>query len=218
MNLTYLITAGPTQESIDPIRYLTNHSSGKMGYALAKAAAKNNSFVILVTGPTQLKIPNNVECHKSITAKDMNTIVMREYIRADIFIGVAAVSDYTPKITYRNKLKKSHNSIILTLEPAVDIIKNVSSLKEPPFLVGFCAETHNIENFAKEKLRKKKLDLIVANDVSRSDIGFNVDYNSIVVYFNKGKKKFHKASKNKIAEKLIQFIEKHYDKKYNHRI
>lgn len=210
MTLTYLITAGPTQEPIDPVRYLSNRSSGKMGYALAEAAVSSGAQVILVTGPTALPVPEGVECHPVQTAAEMHAQVMQAVGRADIMIGAAAVADYTPEVVADEKLKKSDDSLVLKLKPTADIMADVALLESSPFTVGFAAETHNVMAFAEAKRQRKRLDMIVANDVSRTDIGFDRDDNAVTVFFDGGCQEIAKASKQQIALSLIQLIETHY--------
>ena len=175
-----LITAGPTREPIDPVRYISNHSSGKMGYALAKASVELGAHVTLISGPTSLAVPEGLDFVPVITADEMSTAVMAKIKNCDIFIGVAAVADYRPKTPSQHKIKKSDAEFQLSLEKTKDILAAVSSLSKKPFLVGFAAETDNVIDNAKSKLKQKQLDLIVANKVS-SDFPFNSDENEVIL-------------------------------------
>ena len=183
-NRKIVITAGPTQEPLDPVRFITNHSSGKMGYALAQAAAEKGYTVKLVSGPTNIPVPSAVEIIKVKTASDMLNAVLHEIEDSDIFIGCAAVADFRSKVISRNKIKKTDDteSLFLELVKNPDIIKEVANLHKT-FTVGFAAETTNVVEYAKSKLVKKDLDLIIANDVSDSSIGFNSDQNRVSLVF-----------------------------------
>jgi phosphopantothenoylcysteine decarboxylase/phosphopantothenate--cysteine ligase len=184
---TVVITAGPTHEPLDPVRYLGNQSSGKMGYALAQAAIGAGMNVILISGPTALVPPVGVDYRPVKTAAQMYAAVMAAIHVADIFIAAAAVADYTPVFTAPHKIKKhDQENLVLKLKKTHDILKDVAQLERSLFLVGFAAETHNIEAYALQKLEDKKLDLIVANDVSVdaavSGIGFGSDHHAVTVY------------------------------------
>lgn len=209
-NLKVLITAGPTEEPIDPIRVITNRSSGKMGYALAEAARDMGATVTLISGPVNLNCPNGVRRINIRTCADMLNAIKDQVANADIVIGCAAVSDYRLAYVYDHKLTKNDtgDSITLTLIKNEDIISYVGHLEEKrPFTVGFAAETDHLEEHATEKLKRKNLDLIVLNDVSRQDIGFNSDLNEVSVFDKDGLvSKFTKAPKSVIARQLMELI------------
>lgn len=205
-----LITAGPTEEPIDPVRVLTNRSSGKMGYALAAAAAARGAEVTLVSGPVSLQAPAGVKVIQVKTAQDMLLAVTDRVKDNDIFIGCAAVSDYRVEKVSDKKIKKQENKEELTLKLVKnpDIIATVGHLEQKrPFTVGFAAETDNIENYAKEKIVKKNLDLIILNDVSKKDIGFNSDFNAVTVFDKEGKiASFPKMSKEVLSGLLMDLV------------
>ena len=209
---TVLITAGPTREAIDPVRFISNHSSGKQGYALAAAAADAGANVILVSGPTNLSPPERVEHVPVISAMQMHEAVQARVGDVDVFIGVAAVADYRPTLTQSQKIKKAtHGKSTLTLELVEnpDIIAEVAARKNKPFTVGFAAETEQLETFARKKLAQKNLDMIVANNVSNTDIGFNSDQNAITVYEQDDSLDLPMMSKRALSEKLIDRIAEH---------
>jgi|TARA_B100001939_G_scaffold195550_1_gene168289 phosphopantothenoylcysteine decarboxylase/phosphopantothenate--cysteine ligase len=202
-----LITAGPTQEPIDPVRYLSNHSSGKMGYALAEAAEAAGASVTLVSGPVNLRASSSIEVIDVVTAKDMFAEVKRSIEAADIFIGCAAVADYSPLNTHSQKIKKNLNeNLLLELEPNPDILKFVSENYSNKTIIGFSAETENVEDFAREKLVAKNLDFIVANDVSRNDIAFNAAENEVLIISKDKTKALAKASKILVAHQILNYI------------
>jgi phosphopantothenoylcysteine decarboxylase/phosphopantothenate--cysteine ligase len=208
-NRKIVITAGPTQEPLDPVRFITNHSSGKMGYALAQAAAEKGYTVKLVSGPTNIPVPSAVEIIKVKTASDMLNAVLHEIEDSDIFIGCAAVADFRSKVISRNKIKKTDDteSLILELVKNPDIIKEVANLHKT-FTVGFAAETTNVVEYAKSKLVKKDLDLIIANDVSDSSIGFNSDQNRVsLVFKDLSTEDLPLMNKQDLARVLIDKIE-----------
>lgn len=178
-----VITAGPTREAIDPVRYLSNESSGKMGYALAEACARFGANVTLISGPTTLQTPANVMRINVISAMQMHDACIAEAKNADIVIGAAAVADFRPTSTATQKIKKGReDSMQLTLTKNPDIIANVAKLTPKPWVVGFAAETEQLASHACNKLERKGLDMVIANDVSRSDIGFNSDANAVTVF------------------------------------
>ena len=183
-----LITAGPTRERIDPVRYITNFSSGKMGYALAEEAVKLGADVILVSGPVSLAPPARVKVLQVESAREMYETVLAHFPETDIIIKTAAVADYRPKSVASQKLKKKTDTLVIELEKTVDILAELGKRKQQQFLVGFAAETENIEENAKEKLRKKNLDLIVVNDVTQEGAGFGVDTNIVTIYRKNGTK------------------------------
>ncbi len=203
-----VVTAGPTQEPIDPVRYLTNRSSGKMGYALANAALEAGAEVVLISGPTDLNAPEHLHFVSVRTAKEMHEAVKHHLNSTDIFIGSAAVSDYKPSKEYKNKIKKDKGkkSISFELEENIDILKGVSSQTKRPFVVGFAAETQDVIKNAREKLSSKNLDLIIANDVSKTDIGFDSEENEVTLITPRDDYFISKNSKKAISKKIIDFI------------
>lgn len=207
---TVLITAGPTQEAIDPVRYLTNHSSGKMGYALAQAAADAGARVVLITGPVALAIPAGV-CDVSVrTALEMQAAVLQHLNEADIFIGCAAVSDYRLAAPSLQKLKKQAE-LTLTLTRNPDIIATVAAHHHRPFCVGFAAETEHLVAHARKKLEAKNLDVIIANQVGVSDRGFGSDENAAIVLTQHTEKTFPLMRKAMLARELITTITQLYE-------
>ena len=203
-----LITAGPTQEPIDPVRFISNKSSGKMGFAIAEAAIDAGAEVVLVSGPVNLKDPDNVHIVEVKTAKEMLKAVMHHVVTSDIFIGVAAVADYSPINSELKKIKKNidNSSLVLKMKETKDILLEVGSLKDKPYLVGFAAETENLIQNAKKKLTRKNLDLIIANDVSSQDIGFDSDFNEVFLITEDEEILIEKTSKRNLSRKIIEFI------------
>ena len=202
-----VITAGPTREPIDPVRYLTNKSSGKMGFALAQAAAEAGARVTLIAGPVALDTPNRVNRIDVVRAEDMHEASLKAVEEGcDIFIATAAVADYRPTVTADHKIKKSTEEIHLTLVKNPDIIAAVASHANRPFTVGFAAETQDVIQYAQAKLKNKNLDMIATNDVSGSDVGFNSDNNALTVIWPGGHKVLPLASKAQIAKQLVELI------------
>lgn len=202
-----VITAGPTREPIDPVRYLTNKSSGKMGFALAQAAAEAGARVTLIAGPVALDTPNRVNRIDVVRAEDMHEASLKAVEEGcDIFIATAAVADYRPTVTADHKIKKSTEEIHLTLVKNPDIIAAVASHAKRPFTVGFAAETQDVIEYAQAKLKGKKLDMIATNDVSGTNVGFNSDNNALTVIWPGGHKVLPLASKAQIAKQLIELI------------
>lgn len=202
-----LITAGPTQESIDPVRFLSNHSSGKMGYALAKAAAYRGAEVKLISGPTELEVPLGVEVEYIKTAEEMKEKVFKEFDSADITIMAAAVADYRPKKVVEQKIKKSDDALTLKLERTADILKELGNRKRnSQILVGFAAESENLINNAQKKLTTKQADYIIANDISNENIGFGSDKNQVTVLSEEGRTKLPLLTKDKLADKIFDYI------------
>lgn len=182
---TVTITAGPTREALDPVRYISNHSSGKMGYALAIAAEQLGATVNIISGPVSLSTPNNVSRVNISSALDMQQAALEFAPQSDIFIGCAAVADYRAADIQTQKIKKQGNEISLTLVKNPDVIASVASLKNNrPFTVGFAAETQNVAQYAQGKLKNKNLDMICANDVSQEDLGFNSERNALTLYWH----------------------------------
>jgi phosphopantothenoylcysteine decarboxylase/phosphopantothenate--cysteine ligase len=205
-----MITAGPTQESLDPVRYITNHSSGKMGYAIAQAARKMGAKVTLVSGPVNLPTPAQIECKQVISAKQMLNAVMSDIEQQDIFIACAAVADYRLADIPTHKVKKKEGVLTLSFEQNPDILKTVAALKNPPFTLGFAAETNNVEAYAQGKLERKKLNMIAANDVSSAELGFNSDRNALTVITKSNKTILPAASKDAIAVELLTLLHREY--------
>lgn len=203
-----MITAGPTRESIDPVRYISNHSSGKQGYALAEAAIEAGAKVTLVTGPTQLSSVERAKMIHVTSANDMYDAVMANVHDCDIFIGVAAVADYRPRTTAEQKIKKVNGENVLTLELVenLDIVAAVANQTPKPFTVGFAAETENLIDYARKKLVAKKLDLIVANDVSNQSIGFNSDDNATTILWSENELGLPLMSKRTLSRRIITLI------------
>lgn len=198
-----VITAGPTREAIDPVRYLSNHSSGKMGYALAAASAAAGAETILVSGPTALPTPARVKRIDVESTEQMLTAVMTEVNNADLFIASAAVADYRPARVAEQKIKKSSDSLTLELIKNPDILFNVGQMEHKPFTVGFAAESEKLVEHATGKLERKNLDLIIANDISRSDIGFGQDENEVLLISKDQQKPLPKTSKQLLGKQLI---------------
>ncbi|WP_299571630.1 bifunctional phosphopantothenoylcysteine decarboxylase/phosphopantothenate--cysteine ligase CoaBC [uncultured Shewanella sp.] len=201
-----LLTAGPTREAIDPVRYISNHSSGKMGFALAAAATQMGAEVTLVTGPVNLATPQGVSRVDVESAQDMLNAVMDNVDNQDIFIGCAAVADYRIAEVAESKIKKSSENMQLALVRNPDILASVSALTKRPFTVGFAAETDNVEEYARGKLKRKKLDLIAANDVSIAGLGFNADANALHVFWQDGSQQLPATDKLTLAKQLLTLI------------
>ena len=203
-----IITAGPTQEMIDPVRYISNKSSGKMGFSLAEEVKNQGALVTLISGPVNLKTPEKVKRHDVLSADEMKLKVEELIEDCDIFIAAAAVSDFKPKEIYKNKIKKNETEkhLNLKMDKNSDILKVISEKNLNLKTVGFAAETENLLSNAKKKLSQKKLDLIVANDVSNKDIGFDSDENEVTLITKKEQKKIKKASKKIVSKKIVEFI------------
>ncbi len=204
--ISLMVTAGPTQEPIDPVRFIMNHSSGKMGYAIAKAAADRGAGVILVSGPTSLAPPANVETIKVQTAAQMLDAVMSHLPEVQVVIGAAAVADYTPKSPAASKMKKMGAEFSLELMPTTDIMAEVGKSKGDRILVGFAAETENLIENAKKKLSAKNLDLIVANDVSKPGIGFGSDVNEVTIIDENGQETLPRVPKIQVANSILDHV------------
>lgn len=218
--LNIVITAGPTQESLDPVRYITNHSSGKMGFAIAQTAAELGANVTLISGPVNLATPMNVIRKNVHSALDMHKQALCDAEKADIFIACAAVADYRAKLIADQKIKKQHaaDELTITLVKNPDIVADVAAMSEHrPFVVGFAAETHNIEEYALNKLTTKNLDMICANDVSSKELGFNSDDNALILYWQSGQFALPTTSKKQLAEQLLAEIIKHYNEYNNEK-
>ncbi len=198
-----VVTAGPTREAIDPVRYITNRSSGKMGYAIASAAAAQGADVILVSGPVNLPEPPGLRVVNVESAEQMYAATHEAIIDADIFVSAAAVADYRPENAALQKIKKNEESMSLVLVRCPDILASVAALDSAPFTVGFAAETENVAEYARGKLEKKNLDMIVANRVG-PDCGFDRDDNSATVLWSDGEQNFPVSSKARLARDLIE--------------
>ena len=205
-----LITAGPTREKIDPVRYISNKSSGKMGFAIAEAARDQSGIVSIVSGPVSLETPERVSRFDVESAEEMKIKVLELSQEADLFISAAAVSDYKIKETKKNKIKKENSKVemSLSLTQNDDILKSVASQNPELNLIGFAAETEDLIKNAKEKLKDKKLDLMIANDVSDESIGFDSDENEVFLITKKDEIKLKKTSKSKISRQIIEYIAK----------
>jgi phosphopantothenoylcysteine decarboxylase/phosphopantothenate--cysteine ligase len=205
-----LITAGPTQEDIDPVRFIGNRSSGKMAYAVAEAAVHAGAKVTLISGPVDLLTPPQVKRIDVQTAQEMYEAALKEVKTCDIFIAAAAVADYRCDKIAKQKIAKTKSTLTLQLVKNPDILASVANLSRPPFTVGFAAETENLEKNAQAKLKNKKINMIVANRVGIKNEGFVSDTNRLTVFWPKEKKEFPLASKKKLAHELIELIVKLY--------
>lgn len=203
-----LITAGPTREAIDPVRYISNHSSGKMGYALAIQAQNLGAQVTLVSGPVALPEPLHVNTIQVSSALEMHQAVFAQVAATDIFIACAAVADYRLADIQTQKIKKSADEMTLSLIKNPDILADVAALPDGPFTVGFAAETQDLEYYAKDKLQRKGLNMIAANDVSNQDIGFNQADNALTVFSADAKIALPKQDKLALAEQLLKIVAK----------
>jgi len=204
----FLVTAGPTQEPIDPIRFISNRSSGRMGYAIAEAALDAGNSVTLISGRVNLQPPASAKFIPVITSEDMYRAVNEHVVESDVLVMCAAVADYRPAQYSKQKIKKSSDRLTLELRPTPDIVGSLP-LDRKYLVVGFAAETNDVENHARHKLEKKHLDLIVANDVSRADIGMESADNEVTILFPDGKtEKIARTSKKNVAHELVKIISK----------
>ncbi len=202
-----LVTAGPTREDVDPVRYLTNRSSGKMGYAVAEAAARRGAHVILVSGPTSLEVPAGVERIDVRTAEEMHRAVLDKVASCSIAIFAAVVSDYRPAEPNGQKIKRNTESFTLSLEPTPDILASVARNKGERFLVGFAAETDHVAENARKKLASKNADLIVANDVTAEGAGFDHDTNIVTLFARDGRDlALPRMSKSEVAQRILDEV------------
>ena len=206
-----LITAGPTHEAIDPVRYIGNRSTGRMGYALARAAHQAGAGVTLISGPVSLDSPMGVERIEVTSALEMRDAVIKQVSQADIFIACAAVADYRMADVAPQKLKKSGQNLRLELIPNPDIVSEVTALENKPFTMGFAAETEDLERNAAEKLKRKNLDMIAANQVGVEQTGFESNTNEILVMWPGGQQLLALDDKNAIARQLIDLLADHYN-------
>ncbi|MGO1748984.1 MAG: bifunctional phosphopantothenoylcysteine decarboxylase/phosphopantothenate--cysteine ligase CoaBC [Marinobacter sp.] len=205
-----VITAGPTRESIDPVRYISNHSSGKMGYALAVAARDAGARVVLVSGPVTLPAPAGIDIRAVVSADDMLKASSQAVDEGcDLFVATAAVADYRPESCASDKIKKSSEAMALPLVRNPDTLATIAARPNAPFTVGFAAETSSVAQYAKGKMQRKKLRMIVANDVSAPGLGFNSDNNAVTVFWEDGQETIGPDSKKVIAERLVTLIGDH---------
>ncbi len=209
-----LITAGPTREHIDPVRFISNRSSGKMGFAVAQAAREAGAEVVLVCGPVSLPTPPGVRRVDVESAADMLTAVLREVAGTDIFISTAAVADYRPAQAAQQKIKKTSDTLDISMERTVDVLATVAARPDRPFVVGFAAETESVEQHARAKLMKKNLDMIAANEVGH-DKAFDCEDNQLIVLWRTGREELGRASKLALARSLVAMIAKSYDASRN---
>lgn len=205
-----VITAGPTREAIDPVRYISNHSSGKMGFALARAAADAGAHTTLISGPVNLATPDHVHRTDVISAREMHDASLAALAQCDIFIACAAVADYRPANALPQKLKKTADTLQLDMIRNPDIVSAVAGHARRPFTVGFAAETQDVATYARGKLEAKKLDLIIANDVSGADAGFNSENNAVLIIGADYYQELGLASKQQLGRQLVAVIAKQY--------
>ncbi len=202
-----VITAGPTQEAIDPVRYISNHSSGKMGYAIAQACIDAGAKTTLISGPTNLPLLQRCDFQSVISAEQMHQHSLNAAKSCDVFIAAAAVADFRPKSLAQQKIKKGEDdTMVIELIKNPDIVAAIASLKPKPFTVGFAAETENLIAHSRQKLQTKGLDMIVANDVSQQDIGFNSDDNAATLLLPEDQRILSKRSKQQLARDIVDFI------------
>lgn len=201
-----VVTAGPTYEDIDPVRYIGNRSSGRMGFAIAEAAARSGARVSLIAGPVNLATPRGVQRTDVRSAREMRDAAVTLAASADVFIGVAAVADFTPEHPQTQKIKKGASKLEIGLVGTPDILSEVAGLKDRPFTVGFAAETEKLKEHALEKLSAKRLDMIAANRVGQADLGFDSEYNEILVLAPGYEKHLGTGSKQKLAHLLMEEV------------
>ncbi len=211
LNLKVVITAGPTREPIDPVRFITNRSSGKMGYEVAAAFVEQGAEVVLVSGPVAIAAPKGVDCVEVETAQEMHKAVFANITDADVFISTAAVADYRIATPEGQKIKKSAEQFSIELVKNPDILADVAMMDEAPFTVGFAAETNDLEVYAKGKLKNKKLNMIAANLVGVSGTGFDSDNNQLHIYWENGDKVLPLTSKAELARELVAVIMERYN-------
>lgn len=213
LNKKILITAGPTREPLDPVRYISNRSSGKMGYALAGQAQKMGAEVILISGPVALATPNNVQRINVESAAEMYAAVMAHIPQQDMMIAAAAVADYTPSTVQADKIKKQGDESTLAMQKTQDIVASVATLANKPFTIGFAAETQNLEHYAQDKLVRKNLDMIAANWVGQAEGGFDSANNALHVYWPEGYSHLPMSNKSDLALQLLTLISERYNAK-----
>jgi phosphopantothenoylcysteine decarboxylase / phosphopantothenate---cysteine ligase len=201
---TILVVAGPTREALDPVRFLTNRSSGKMGYALAEAAERRCARVVLVSGPTDLKIPEGVEWVPVNTAEEMRSAVRERSAEAHVVVMAAAVADYRPAVAHASKLKRGHEPLMLELVPTLDILAELGRERGSHVLIGFAAETEHLAENARAKLARKGADMIVANDVTQEGAGFDTDTNIVTLFLRDGREiPLPKLTKFEVADRIL---------------
>lgn len=206
--MRFVITAGPTREAIDPVRYISNRSSGKMGYALAEAAIEAGHDVVLISGPVNLNPPRGVQLISTLTSDQMHDAVHRQVRDCDVLVMCAAVADYKPAKVVAQKIKKREETFSLELVPTRDILKSLSRQDRQFLVIGFAAETNDLEENAQKKLCDKNCDIVVANDVSDPHSGMESDENEVTVFFKSGEpKKISRAPKTNLARELINIFE-----------
>lgn len=211
--MKFLITAGPTREPIDPVRYISNRSSGKMGYAMARAALDAGHEVILISGPVQIAPPVDARLIPAVSSDEMFDAVHRHANGCDVCVMCAAVADYKPATVAKHKIKKTGQDMSLVLTPTRDILASLGTQDRQFLLVGFAAETDNVDQNALTKLRAKNCDIVVANDVSRPELGMESDENEVTIFFRNGEKeKIARNSKENVARALIKIFEKMREK------
>jgi phosphopantothenoylcysteine decarboxylase/phosphopantothenate--cysteine ligase len=215
----FLITAGPTREPIDPVRYLSNRSSGKMGYAIAEAAIQAGHDVVLISGPVDVDPPRGADLISISTSDEMFDAVHKRVRECDVLVMCAAVADYKPKQVSKNKIKKRDANLSLELVPTRDILASLPKQDRPYLVVGFAAETENIEANAQKKLQEKNYDVVVANDVSRPDSGIESDENEVTILLRAGKMKtISRAPKKIVARELIKIFANVCEKRLTKKI
>ncbi len=205
----WVITAGPTREAIDPVRYISNHSSGKMGYSIAHAALRAGAQVTLISGPVNITAPIGCELIQVTSAEEMHQQAMQFAPQSTTFVACAAVADYRVAEVANEKIKKTHENMHISLVKNHDIVADVAKLAKKPFIVGFAAETQNVEHYARGKLMRKNLDLIAANDVAKAGQGFNSDDNALTLYSSIDKIELPLANKEIIAKQLVSLVNQH---------
>jgi len=209
----FVVTAGPTREAIDPVRFISNRSSGKMGYAIAEAALEAGHSVTLISGPTAVRPPADAQLISVTTSDELYHEVHRAVSQCDVLVMCAAVSDYKPARVEPRKTKKRNTPFALELIPTRDILASLSKEDRSYLVVGFAAETHDLETSAQKKLQEKNCDLIVANDVSRTDSGMESDENAVTIFFRNGESRtISRRSKQIIARELVKIISKMSEK------
>ncbi len=211
----WVITAGPTREAIDPVRYISNHSSGKMGYSIAQAAVNSGAKVTLISGPVNIIAPDSIDIVDVISAEQMHKQALIYADSADVFVACATVADYRVSKIAEQKIKKTseNQNMQIDLVKNPDIVADVASLEGKPFTVGFAAETQDVEQYALDKLKRKKLDLIAANNVALSGQGFNSDKNALTVFSATKKHEIALMNKSEVANQLVELITKHLGEK-----
>jgi phosphopantothenoylcysteine decarboxylase/phosphopantothenate--cysteine ligase len=201
-----VITAGPTREALDPVRYISNNSSGKMGYALAQAAVDAGAITTLVSGPVSLAAPDHATVLRVHSADEMLERCLTLLPECDIFIACAAVADYRPASVQEQKIKKGPQEVTLHLVRTPDIVATVAASEHRPYTVGFAAETNDVLAYARDKMQRKGLDMIIANDVANQSIGFNSNDNEVTVLWSDGEQSLARASKGAIARQIVHLI------------